>query len=90
MYVSDISFGIYKRAIVDCDFVLNKLDEKYLRAWIYRANAFYMLGELVDYEKSIAEARKHNNKEIQYIDNCVLEITGGSPNIEQWKDYVIN
>jgi hypothetical protein len=61
-------------AIIDCDFVLNKLDEKNLRAWLYRAKAYYQLDEMKLYEKSIFEAKKHNPKEISYIEKIVDEI----------------
>lgn len=61
-------------AIIDCDFVLNKLDEKNLRAWLYRAKAYYSLDEMQLYEKSIVEAKKHHPKEFQYIERIVDEI----------------
>lgn len=61
-------------AIIDCDFVLNKLDEKNLRAWLYRAKAYYLLDEMQLYEKSIVEAKKHNPKEFTYIERIVDEI----------------
>lgn len=72
------SFGLYRRAISDADFVLQKLDEKNLRAWLYRGNGYYLLGEMADFEKSVAEARKGNPKELQYIENVVAAIKGGT------------
>ncbi|XP_055620585.1 tetratricopeptide repeat protein 12 [Toxorhynchites rutilus septentrionalis] len=71
-----IKIRMYKRAIIDCDFVISKLDEKNLRSWIYRAQGYYLLGKERDYEKSISEAKKHNPKELDYIDRIVLEIEG--------------
>uniref|UniRef100_A0A182ITG9 TPR_REGION domain-containing protein n=1 Tax=Anopheles atroparvus TaxID=41427 RepID=A0A182ITG9_ANOAO len=71
-----IRIGLPKRAIIDCDFVLSKLDEKNLRSWIFRAQGYYALGEMKAYEKSVAEARKHNPRELGYIDRIVREIEG--------------
>uniref|UniRef100_A0A182Q867 Uncharacterized protein n=1 Tax=Anopheles farauti TaxID=69004 RepID=A0A182Q867_9DIPT len=73
-----IRIGLYKRAIIDCDFVLSKLDEKNLRSWIFRAQGYYGLGETKAYEKSVAEARKHNPRELPYIDRIVRQIEGKS------------
>lgn len=67
-----------KRAITDCDFVINKLDEKNLRSWLYRAKAYYSLGELRDYDKSIADAKKNNPKELDYIEKIVIAIENES------------
>lgn len=74
--LSYIRLSLYKRAIIDCDFVLNKLDEKNLRSWLYRAKAYYLLGEQRLYEKSVLEAKKHHPKEISYIEKIVTEIEG--------------
>ncbi|XP_055612614.1 tetratricopeptide repeat protein 12-like [Uranotaenia lowii] len=74
--LSYIKVQMYKRAIIDCDFVISKLDEKNLRAWIYRAQGYFLLGETRAYEKSISEARKHNPKEWDYIDRIVAKIEG--------------
>jgi hypothetical protein len=52
------------------------LDEKNLRAWLYRAKAYYLLDEKRLYEKSIFEAKKHHPKEIGYIEKIVREIEG--------------
>ncbi|XP_053666880.1 tetratricopeptide repeat protein 12 [Anopheles marshallii] len=73
-----VRIELYKRAIIDCDFVLSKLDEKNLRSWIFRAQGYYRLGEMKAYEKSVAEARKHNPRELPYIDRIVREIEGRS------------
>ncbi|XP_053959720.1 tetratricopeptide repeat protein 12 [Anastrepha obliqua] len=56
-----------KRAIIDADYVINKLDEKNLRAWLYRAAAYLRLGDEKNYETSIKFAKKNNSKEIDYI-----------------------
>ncbi|XP_067641717.1 tetratricopeptide repeat protein 12 [Eurosta solidaginis] len=56
-----------KRAIIDADYVINKLDEKNLRAWLYRAAAYMRLGDEKNYETSIKFAKKNNSKEIEYI-----------------------
>lgn len=69
----------YKRAIIDCDFVLQKLDEKNLRSWLCRANGFFMLGETRDFDKSINEAKKNNPKEMEYIEKVVERIRGEKP-----------
>lgn len=74
--LSFIHLSLHKRAIIDCDFVLNKLDEKNLRAWLYRAKAYYHLDDTRLYEKSISEAKKHHPKDIEYIEKIVSEIVG--------------
>ncbi|XP_055708360.1 tetratricopeptide repeat protein 12 [Phlebotomus papatasi] len=66
--------GLYKRAIIDCDFVINKLDEKNLRSWLYRAKSYYHLGETRNYEKSISEAKKNNPKDLPFIEDVVKDI----------------
>lgn len=73
------SLKMYKRAIIDCDFVLQRLDEKNLRSWLCRANGFYMLGEMRDFEKSVNEAKKNNPKEIEYIEKVVEQIRNEMP-----------
>lgn len=78
--LSFIRLSLFKRAVIDCDFVLNKLDEKNLRAWLYRAKAYYLLGEMRLYEKSILEAKKHHPKELNYIEKIVSEIEGTEEN----------
>lgn len=74
--LSYIRLSLYKRAIIDCDFVLNKLDEKNLRSWLYRAKAYFLLQNQRNYEKCIVEAKKHHPKEINYIHKIVSEIEG--------------
>jgi tetratricopeptide (TPR) repeat protein len=72
--LSYIRLSLYKRAIIDCDFVINKLDEKNLRSWLYRAKAYFSLGETRLYEKCVQEAKKHHPKELGYIDKIIAEI----------------
>lgn len=74
--LSYIHLGLFKRAIIDCDFVLDKLDDKNLRAWLCRAKGYNCLGETRNYERSIAEAKKLNPKDIAYIEEIVNNIEG--------------
>lgn len=74
--LSFIRLSLFKRAVIDCDFVINKLDEKNLRAWLYRAKAYYLLEEKRLYEKSIFEAKKHHPKELAYIEKIISDIEG--------------
>lgn len=74
--LSYIHLGLCKRAIIDCDFVLDKLDDKNLRAWLCRAKGYHCLGETRNYERSIAEAKKLNPKDIAYIEEIVNNIEG--------------
>lgn len=71
-----LHIGLYKRAIIDCDFVLDKLDDKNLRAWLCRAKGYYNLNEIRNYERSIAEAKKLNPKDVGYIEEIVNNIEG--------------
>jgi tetratricopeptide (TPR) repeat protein len=77
--LSYIRLSLYKRAIIDCDFVINKLDEKNMRSWLYRAKAYYSLSEKRLYDKSILEAKKHHPKELGYIDKIIAEIEQSAP-----------
>lgn len=81
--LSFIRLSLYKRAVIDCDFVLNKLDEKNLRAWLYRAKAYFLQNETRLYEKSIFEAKKHHPKEICYIEKIIEEIEGPSQSLSE-------
>lgn len=56
------------------DFVLQKLDEKNVRSWLYRAKSYYLLGETRDFEKSINEAKKNNPKYLDLIEKTVASI----------------
>lgn len=49
-----------------------------MRAWIYRAMGYHLMGEMGDFEKSIAEAKKGNPKELAYIESAVAIILGGA------------
>lgn len=66
--------GLYKKAVIDSDFVLQKLDEKNIRSWLYRAKSYLLLGENRDFEKSINEAKKNNPKQLEFIDKTVAQI----------------
>lgn len=69
-----IRLGLYKKAIIDADFVLQKLDEKNVRSWLYRANGYLLLGEERSFEKSVSEAKKNNPKELDFIEKSVTKI----------------
>lgn len=66
--------GLCKKAIIDVDFVLQKLDEKNVRSWLYRAKSYYLLGETRDFEKSVNEAKKNNPKDLDLIEKTVANI----------------
>lgn len=72
--LSYIQLGLPKKAIIDVDFVIQKLDEKNVRSWLYRANGYYLLGEMRDFEKSVNEAKKNNPKELEFIEKAVAQI----------------
>ncbi|XP_064548330.1 tetratricopeptide repeat protein 12 [Drosophila montana] len=59
----------FKRAIMDCDYILNKLDPKYMRAWLYRAAAFKRLNDEKNYEECVHQVKRLNTKEMQFIDS---------------------
>ncbi|XP_034663176.1 sperm-associated antigen 1A [Drosophila subobscura] len=69
-----IKSGRFKRAIVDCDFVLNKLDEKNLRAWLYRAMAYKGLNDEANFENCVRYARKFNSKQMEFIDGFLEKL----------------
>ncbi|EDW84393.1 uncharacterized protein Dwil_GK14108 [Drosophila willistoni] len=64
----------YKRALQDCEYVLDKVDKSSLRAWLYKATAHKRLNEMEEYEKSVTQARQHNPKQLAYIDKFISEI----------------
>ncbi|XP_034488817.1 tetratricopeptide repeat protein 12 [Drosophila innubila] len=66
-----IKLANFKRAIIDCDFVLNKLDEKNLRAWLYRAMAYKSLNDEASFENCIKYVRKYHSKQIEFIDSFI-------------------
>lgn len=66
--------GLYKKAVIDADFVLQKLDEKNMRSWLYRAKSYFLLGETRDFEKSVNEAKKNNPKDLEFIEKTVANI----------------
>ncbi|XP_002137680.2 sperm-associated antigen 1A [Drosophila pseudoobscura] len=69
-----IKSGRFKRAIVDCDYVLNKLDEKNLRAWLYRAMAYKGLNDESNFENCVKYARKFNSKQMEFIDGFLEKL----------------
>nr|XP_016935774.2 tetratricopeptide repeat protein 12 [Drosophila suzukii] len=69
-----IKSGKFKRGIVDCDFVLNKLDEKNLRAWMYRAMAYKGLNDESNFENCVRYARKFNSKQMEFIDDFLEKL----------------
>ncbi|KAH8243384.1 hypothetical protein KR032_007096 [Drosophila birchii] len=69
-----IKSGKFKRGIVDCDFVLNKLDEKNLRAWMYRAMAYKGLNDEPNFENCVKYARKFNSKQMEFIDDFLEKL----------------
>ncbi|KAM8705623.1 hypothetical protein ACLKA7_009999 [Drosophila subpalustris] len=64
----------FKRAIIDCDFVLNNLDEKNLRAWLYRAMAYKSLKDESSFENCIKYVRKYHSKQMEFIDSFIEKI----------------
>ncbi|KAI8044300.1 tetratricopeptide repeat protein 12 [Drosophila gunungcola] len=61
----------YKLSIMDCDYVIAKVDENYLRAWLYRAVAYKRLNDEANYEYSVDQARRLNRSEAAFIDDFV-------------------
>ncbi|XP_055907314.1 tetratricopeptide repeat protein 12 [Eupeodes corollae] len=72
--LSYMKLKVHKRAIIDCDYVINKLDDKNLRAWLYRAAAYYKLGDEKNFETSIKWAKKNNSKELETIEKFVANV----------------
>ncbi|XP_030374296.1 tetratricopeptide repeat protein 12 [Scaptodrosophila lebanonensis] len=64
----------FKRAIIDCDFVLNTLDEKNLRAWLYRAAAYKSMNDDFNYDNCVKFARKYNSKQMEFIDKFLQKM----------------
>ncbi|ALC47100.1 maker221 [Drosophila busckii] len=64
----------YKRALIDCDYILNHLDPKYLRAWLYRAGAYQRLGDDQNYEYSVYQAKRLNYKDLEYIETFLEKV----------------
>lgn len=63
-----------RRAIIDCDYVINKLDEKNLNAWLFRAKSYRKLDATFEFDKSVAEAKKGHPKQMDYIENILTLI----------------
>ncbi|XP_022209657.1 tetratricopeptide repeat protein 12 [Drosophila obscura] len=64
----------YKRALQDCQYVVDKLQETNLRAWLYKATAYKRLGQTKDFEESVAKAREHNPKQLAYIEKYIKQM----------------
>ncbi|EDW39018.1 GL13629 [Drosophila persimilis] len=64
----------YKRALQDCQHVVDKLQETNLRAWLYKATAYKRLGQTKDFEESVAKAREHNPKQLAYIEKYIKQM----------------
>ncbi|XP_017031394.1 tetratricopeptide repeat protein 12 [Drosophila kikkawai] len=64
-----IKLRAYKRGIMDCDHVLTYIDEKYPRAWLYRAAAYKRLNDEANYEYSVSQVKRLNNTETEFIDD---------------------
>nr|XP_017009065.2 LOW QUALITY PROTEIN: tetratricopeptide repeat protein 12 [Drosophila takahashii] len=58
-----------KHSIMDCDYVLTHVDERYLRAWLYRAAAYKRLNDETNYEKSVDQARRLNRSQAEFIED---------------------
>ncbi|XP_017085517.1 tetratricopeptide repeat protein 12 [Drosophila eugracilis] len=64
----------YKRALQDCQYVLEKLEKSNLRALLYQANAYKRLKQDDKFEESVAQAREHNPKQLAYIDKFIKQL----------------
>ncbi|KAH8292274.1 hypothetical protein KR054_008042, partial [Drosophila jambulina] len=64
----------YKRGIMDCNYVLTHIDEKYVRAWLYRAAAYKRLDDEANYEDSVYQARRLNYTETAFINEFLDKI----------------
>ncbi|XP_017020661.1 tetratricopeptide repeat protein 12 [Drosophila kikkawai] len=64
----------YKRALQDCQHILEKLHETNLRAWLYRATVYKRLNDTENFEESVAKAREHNPKQLAYIDKYIKQM----------------
>jgi len=53
----------FKLGIMDCDYVIAKLDGNYVRAWLYRAAAYKRLNDEANYEDSVSQARRLNRSQ---------------------------
>ncbi|XP_017873770.1 PREDICTED: tetratricopeptide repeat protein 12 [Drosophila arizonae] len=64
----------YKRAIDDCQYVLDKLQESNLRAWLYKATAHKRQNDAELFEECVNQARLHNPQQLAYIDKFIGQI----------------
>ncbi|XP_017846100.1 tetratricopeptide repeat protein 12 [Drosophila busckii] len=58
----------FKRALMDLEHVLNDLDQKCLRAWLYKAGALKRLNNEAGFEECIDNARRFNRANLAYVD----------------------
>lgn len=58
----------FKRAIIDCDYILHKFDPKHIRAWLYRALSFKRLHVENSFNECISEVKRLNSRDIAFID----------------------
>ncbi|XP_020818459.1 tetratricopeptide repeat protein 12 [Drosophila serrata] len=64
----------YKRGIMDCDYILAYIDEKNVRAWLYRAAAYKRLSDEYNYDHSVYKARILNHTETEFIDDFLEKL----------------
>ncbi|KAH8310794.1 hypothetical protein KR044_003022 [Drosophila immigrans] len=66
---SHLKLRNFKMAIITCNHILTKIDPKYVRAFLYRALAYRHNGDEKNFEQSIAEARRLNSRQLEFIDS---------------------
>ncbi|KAH8420872.1 hypothetical protein KR222_007469, partial [Zaprionus bogoriensis] len=59
----------FKRSIMDCDYILNNLDPKNLRAWLYRGLAYKRYGDETNFNYSLYQAKRLNSGQSEFIEN---------------------
>ncbi|KAH8265484.1 hypothetical protein KR038_009017 [Drosophila bunnanda] len=64
----------YKRGIMDCDYILAYIDNRYVRAWLYRAAAYKRLNDEANYEYSVYKAKRLNHTETEFIDDFLEKV----------------
>ncbi|XP_030369702.1 tetratricopeptide repeat protein 12 [Scaptodrosophila lebanonensis] len=69
-----IKLNNYKRALEDCGYVLEKLDESNLRAWLYSATAYKRLNDKSKFKASIESARQCNPNQVAYIEKFIQQM----------------
>ncbi|KAH8359660.1 hypothetical protein KR093_008201 [Drosophila rubida] len=58
----------YKHALLDLDYVLNKLDEHCLRALLYKAGTLKRMNNEAGFEECVANALRYNRSKKDYIE----------------------